>query len=126
MRPTLCLLLLMFVLLSGADRALASAPDRVLVFSRTEQFRHASIPTAVATLQQLASHDGMPADHSENAADFTPATLARHRPITRCHTVDGGRRYTGLGRDEAVCRNPLFLAQLRQGLRFAAGRSPVC
>lgn len=243
MHPTLYLLLLMLTLLSGADRTVAAAPDRVLVFTRTDQFRHDSIPTAVGALQHLASREGMPADHSENATDFTAANLARYRvvvfasttgdvldanqqaalegfighgggfvgvhaaadteygwpwygqlvgawfkahppglqdtqvqperdgrahgtpwpirdelynyrenprgrvqvvatvderrydggsmgadhPITWCHRFGGGRSwYTGLGHDEAVYRNPHFLAQLRQGMRYAAGRSPIC
>lgn len=37
-------------------------------------------------------------------------------PITWCHTFDGGHSwYTGLGHDEAVYRDPDFVAQLRQG-----------
>lgn len=243
MRMPLHVLLALCGLLFGADSAVAAAPDRVLVFTRTQQFRHDSIPTAVATLQNLASREGMRADHSENAADFTAANLARYRvvvfasttgdvldadqqramegfirngggflglhaaadteydwpwygdlvgayfsshppglqdtrvqperagrahgkawpirdelynyrthprprvqvvariderlypggsmgddhPITWCHAFDGGRSwYTGLGHDEAVYRDPNFLAQLRQGLRYVAGTSPRC
>lgn len=243
MRMTLHVFLALCGLLLGADSAVAIAPDRVLVFTRTQQFRHDSIPTAAATLQNLASREGMPADHSEDAANFTAANLARYRvvvfasttgdvldadqqralegfirngggfigvhaaadteyewpwygelvgayfkahppglqdtlvqperngratgtawpirdelynyrdnprprvqvvasvderryhggsmgddhPITWCHAFDGGRSwYTGLGHDEAVYRDPNFLAQLRQGLCYAAGRSARC
>ncbi|MCF7752040.1 ThuA domain-containing protein [Bacillus subtilis subsp. subtilis] len=243
MRIPLRVFLLLCGLLPGADSALAAAPDRVLVFTRTQQFRHDSIPTAVATLRHLASREGMPADHSENAADFTPRNLSRYRivvfanttgdvldadqqralehfigngggfigvhaaadteyewawygqlvgayfkthppglqdtlvqperngrphgkawpihdelynyrdnprprvqvvatvderlypggsmgadhPITWCHSFAGGRSwYTGLGHDAAVYRDPHFLAQLRQAIRYAAGRSARC
>ena len=36
---------------------------RILVFTRTAGFRHASIPTGVATLRELASADGIAVDH---------------------------------------------------------------
>lgn len=242
---TPALLSLLLCLLAPATGSAADAvpAQRVLVFSRTEQFRHDSIPTAVATLQALATGEGMLADHSEDADDVSPANLARYRvvvfasttgdildagqqaalegfiragggfvgvhaaadteyqwpwygqlvgayfkahppglqdtrvqperdgrahgkawairdelynyrdnprprvqvvatvderlyqggtmgadhPITWCHAFDGGRSwYTGLGHEEAVYRDPDFLAQLRQGLRYAAGRSARC
>lgn len=243
MRALLRTLLLLPVLLLGIAHATDAPPERLLVFTHTAGFRHDSIPTAVAALQRLASREGMPADHSEDATDFTSANLARYRvvvfasttgdvldanqqaalegfigngggfvgvhaaadteydwpwygqlvgawfkahppglqdtqvqperdgrprgtpwpirdelynyrdnprgrvqvvatvderrydggsmgadhPITWCHRFGGGRSwYTGLGHDEAVYRNPHFLAQLRQGLRYAAGRSSIC
>lgn len=223
--------------------AAAPAPERMLIFSKTAGFRHESIPTAVATLRQLASDEGLVADHSEDASDFTDANLARYRvvvfasttgevldpaqqrafegfvrngggfvgvhsaadtgytwpwygrlvgawfqghppglqstrvqperdgrpdgtpwpirdeiynyrsnpraqvqvvatvdehlyeggtmgadhPIAWCHPFDGGRAwYTGLGHDAAVYADPNFLAQLRQGLRYAAGQAAPC
>lgn len=215
----------------------------MLVFTKTAGFRHASIPTAVETLQRLASEEGLASDHSEDSEDFTSSNLARYRlvvfanttgevlapgqqqaleefvrrgggfvgvhsaadtghdwpwygrlvgayfeahppglqstqvqpehdgrpagaswpirdelynyrgnprgqvevlatvneaayeggtmgkdhPITWCHAFDGGRSwYTGLGHDDAVYADPNFLALLRQGLRYAAGRSDKC
>ncbi|WP_310061174.1 ThuA domain-containing protein [Lysobacter niastensis] len=47
--------------------------------------------------------------------------------MTGRHAFDGGRSwYTGLGHDDAVYADPHFLAPLRQGLRYAAGRSDKC
>jgi len=58
---------------------------------------------------------------------YAGGSMGADHPITWCHRFGGGRSwYTGLGHDEAVYRNPHFLAKLRQGLRYAAGRSPLC
>jgi len=40
---------------------------RILVFTRTAEFRRASIPTGVATRRELASADGILVDHTEAA-----------------------------------------------------------
>lgn len=238
------LLLALLLVSTPRPAACAAAPaDRVLVFTRTAEFRHDSIPAAIATLQRVAAAEGMQADATEAAGDFTPANLARYRvvvfasttgdvldpaqqaalegfigagggfvgihaaadteydwpwygqlvgayfkahppglqqtrvqperdgrahgkpwpirdelynyrdnprprvqviatvdeglyqggtmvadhPISWCHAFDGGRSwYTGLGHDEAVYRDRMFVAQLRQGLRYAAGRSRRC
>jgi uncharacterized protein len=58
---------------------------------------------------------------------YEGGTMAGDHPITWCHAVDGGRSwYTGLGHDPAVYDDTDFLAQLRRGLRYAAGRSDDC
>ena len=74
------------LLVAGAASA-APAPERVLVFSKTAGFRHASIPTAVATLRQLATEAGLSSDSSEDAADFTAANLARYRVVVFANTT---------------------------------------
>ncbi len=70
-----------------ADIASAATPERALVFTRTTGWRHASIPTAVATLQQLAGAQGLAVDHSENAADFNAANLARYKVVVFANTT---------------------------------------
>jgi type 1 glutamine amidotransferase len=58
---------------------------------------------------------------------YEGGTMAADHPITWCHAFDGGRSwYTGLGHDTAVYEDTNFLAQLRRGLRYAAGRSDDC
>jgi type 1 glutamine amidotransferase len=58
---------------------------------------------------------------------YEGGTMAADHPITWCHAFDGGRSwYTGLGHDAAVYDDNNFLAQLRRGLRYAAGRSDDC
>lgn len=58
---------------------------------------------------------------------YDGGTMGADHPLTWCHAFEGGRSwYTGLGHDEAVYANPGFLAQLRRGLRYAAGRAGEC
>jgi type 1 glutamine amidotransferase len=58
---------------------------------------------------------------------YEGGTMTADHPITWCHAFDGGRSwYTGLGHDPAVYDDANFLAQLRRGLRYAAGRSDDC
>ena len=49
--------------------------DAVLVFTRTEGFRHASIEAGVAALRELASARGLAVEHTEDAGVFSPARL---------------------------------------------------
>ncbi|MFC4728555.1 ThuA domain-containing protein [Coralloluteibacterium thermophilus] len=67
-------LVLMTALLLGAAQALAH--PRVLVFTRTEGFRHDSIPAAVEALRRLAAEEGLGFAHSEDPAVFDDAALA--------------------------------------------------
>ncbi len=58
---------------------------------------------------------------------YQGGTMGADHPIAWCHAYDGGRSwYTGLGHDKAMYRNRDFLTHLRQGLLYAAGRSPTC
>jgi cytochrome c len=54
---------------------------RVLVFSRTAGFRHASIPAAVAAVAHLGAEHGYLVDATEDAGAFTDANLARYRAV---------------------------------------------
>lgn len=59
--------------------------------------------------------------------DYEGGTMGADHPIAWCHGVSRGRSwYTGLGHDVAVYAHRDFLAQLRRGLRYAAGRSDEC
>jgi len=58
---------------------------------------------------------------------YQGGTMGADHPISWCHAFDGGRSwYTGLGHDAALYRTPQFLAQLRQGLRYATGLDADC
>lgn len=66
----------------------ASAPSqqrpsgfRVLVFTKTDGFRHASIPTAVQALRELGAQNGFTVDASEDPGAFTAANLARYAVV---------------------------------------------
>jgi len=229
--------------LMAPGAAQAAEPARVLIFSKTAEFRHDSIPVAVAALQRLAAQESLAVDHGEDASAFTAANLSRYRavvfanttgdvldepqqkaleefvgngggfmgvhsaadtekewpwygglvgawfhshppglqttrvvfesgaadapsdwtvtdeiynyrsnpreqvtvlatvdeddyeggtmgedhPIAWCHAYSGGRAwYTGLGHDAAMYEDTVFQAQLRRGLRYAAGLAPEC
>src|SRR5437016_6235590 len=58
---------------AGAD---AGTPLRVLAFTRTTGFRHASIPAARAALTQMAADRGWGLLLSEDPADFSDQALA--------------------------------------------------
>ncbi len=60
-------------------------------------------------------------------SQYQGGTMGKDHPISWCHRVDGGRSwYTGLGHDASLYDMPQFLAQLRQGLRYASGLSGDC
>ncbi len=85
LRPAFLTLLLACLLLAAP--AVATPPDRVLVFTKTAKFRHESIPVAVAALQRLAIAEGMVADHTEDAGTFTAGNLSRYRVVVFASTT---------------------------------------
>ncbi|HSX64324.1 MAG TPA: ThuA domain-containing protein, partial [Pseudoxanthomonas sp.] len=59
--------------------------------------------------------------------DYEGGTMGDDHPIAWCHAYSGGRAwYTGLGHEAAMYEDAVFLAQLRRGLRYAAGLAPDC
>jgi type 1 glutamine amidotransferase len=80
-------LLCLLAMLTAGAASPAEATERVLLFSKTAGYRHDSIPTAVATLQRLATEGGLVADHSEDASDFSAANLARYRVVVFVSTT---------------------------------------
>ncbi|KIL92436.1 hypothetical protein FAVG1_04847 [Fusarium avenaceum] len=60
----------------------------VLLFSKTEIYRHKCIPAAVAALRALAEQTGLFAlDVTEDAETFNPGTLAGYATIIFLHTI---------------------------------------
>jgi type 1 glutamine amidotransferase len=78
--------LALLALLSSAPVE-ADETGRILIFSKTAGFRHDSIPVAVQTVQRLAREQGLQADHSEDAAQFTRDNLARYRAVVFASTT---------------------------------------
>jgi type 1 glutamine amidotransferase len=62
-------------------------PVRVLLFSRTLGFRHASIPVAVGALRREGARQGMVVDHTEDPARFTASRLRRYRVVVFLSTT---------------------------------------
>lgn len=65
----------------------AQAPARVLVFSKTEGYRHESIPAGQAMLQQLADNHGWGLELTENSGDFTAENLTRYQAVVWLSTT---------------------------------------
>jgi type 1 glutamine amidotransferase len=76
---------LLCALLGGC--ATTAAPDRVLVFTRTEGWRHDSIPAAVAALQRLGAQENLHVDATEDAAAFSADNLGRYRAVVFASTT---------------------------------------
>jgi type 1 glutamine amidotransferase len=66
---------------AGSGAAPTGGPYRVLVFTRTTGFRHASIPAGVAAVRQLGAADGFTVTATEHPAALTPAGLAGYRAV---------------------------------------------
>jgi len=67
--------------------ALSAQTPRVLVFSKTEGFRHASIKAGKAALSKMAAEKGFTADFTEDAAKFVTATLKRYNAVVFLSTT---------------------------------------
>lgn len=59
----------------------ASCHLKLLVFSKTGGFRHASIPDAIAALRKLAASQNVAVDFTEDASVFTTANLSRYNAV---------------------------------------------
>ncbi|MFN0037024.1 MAG: ThuA domain-containing protein [Saprospiraceae bacterium] len=62
-------------------------PPRILLFSKTEAYRHESIPTATAALRKICLANGIAVDTSEDAADFTEKNLRRYNAVVFLNTT---------------------------------------
>jgi type 1 glutamine amidotransferase len=70
------------VLTGASDTSIPPAcHKRLLVFSKTAGYRHASIPAGKIALQALASQHGFSIDFSEDSSVFTTANLARYNAV---------------------------------------------
>ena len=54
---------------------------KVLVFSKTAAFRHGSIPSGIAAIQQLGQQNGFAVDTTEDSTLFTDENLARYDAV---------------------------------------------
>ncbi|MER7458084.1 ThuA domain-containing protein [Micromonospora sp. NPDC126480] len=70
-----------------APAAAEDEPFSILVFSKTAGFRHDSIPTGIAAIQQLGADNGFNVDTTEDGAAFTDENLARYRAVVWLSTT---------------------------------------
>ena len=66
---------------AGCGPAAGPAQYRVLVFTRTTGFRHASIPTGIATIRELGAAGGFAVTATEDPAALRPDGLAGYRAV---------------------------------------------
>jgi type 1 glutamine amidotransferase len=59
----------------------SACPARLLVFSKTAEYRHPSIPAAKEAIRRLAAEHGWTADFTEDASAFTNERLARYDAV---------------------------------------------
>ncbi|MFN0215133.1 MAG: ThuA domain-containing protein [Saprospiraceae bacterium] len=82
---TLFFLALTFILPNCSDHI----PPRILLFSKTEGYRHQCIPTATAALRKLCLENGIAVDTTEDAEDFNAKNLRRYNAVVfLCTTGD--------------------------------------
>jgi Trehalose utilisation/FG-GAP-like repeat/FG-GAP repeat len=56
-------------------------PYRVLVFSKTLGFRHASIPDGITAIQKLGTANNFVVDATEDSTEFTDVNLSRYKAV---------------------------------------------
>lgn len=89
---------LLLLLVSGsfqacdrADSSSISNPEtasaRILIFSKTTGFRHASIPVGKAALRKLGHEHQVKVDTTENAAYFVADSLKQYRAVVFLNTT---------------------------------------
>jgi type 1 glutamine amidotransferase len=74
--------LVVYIFACGSDPASvqdeAYSGERVLVFTKTEGYRHSSISDGVALIRRLGREHDFAVDRTENANDFTEANLGQY------------------------------------------------
>ena len=70
-----------------APVSVAHAPFRLLVFTRTLGFRHASIPAGIAAVEVLGAYNGFTVEATEDPGAFGDANLARFAAVLFLNTT---------------------------------------
>lgn len=65
----------------GGSPSTNACQRKILVFSKTGAFRHASIPAAITALKKLAADHNVTADFTEDATVFNDANLAQYDAV---------------------------------------------
>jgi glucose/arabinose dehydrogenase/cytochrome c551/c552 len=64
-----------------------SGPPRVLIFTKTTGFRHASIPKGIAAIQKLGQENGFVVDSTEDAGMFNDDSLKKYSAVIFLNTT---------------------------------------
>lgn len=81
--------LLAFAVLAVLSISCDNAPDetRILVFSKTAGFRHESIESGIAALQDMGDKHGFLVDTTENSSHFNEENLLRYKAVVFLNTT---------------------------------------
>jgi cytochrome c len=81
-----CLAVLLLLSLHTVPALCQSAPPKVLVFSKTQDFRHDSIPAGIAAIKDMGMKQGWTVDATEDAGQFTDANLSKYDVVVWLNT----------------------------------------
>jgi cytochrome c len=88
---SVCLLLIgsagLYSCLSSRQAAAKATPPRILVFSKTAGFKHASIPQGMAAILKLGQENGFRVDTTKNAAYFQDDSLKNYQAVVFLSTT---------------------------------------
>ncbi|MBL0744338.1 ThuA domain-containing protein [Chryseolinea lacunae] len=73
--------------MSGCRNSSGPTPPRVLVFSKTNGWKHSSIPFANTAIQKLGTENGFAVDTTKNASYFTDDSLRRYHAVVFNNTT---------------------------------------
>jgi type 1 glutamine amidotransferase len=90
--------------LAAAPAAADDRPMRILVFSKTAGYRHASIPDGIALVRRLGRELGTAVDETEDSSVFTPEALRGYRAVVWLSTSGTVLTESGRAAFEAYMR----------------------
>ncbi|MEL6122110.1 MAG: ThuA domain-containing protein [Bacteroidota bacterium] len=79
--------LLLYAVLFIISSCAPKTPDRLLVFSKTEGFRHASIPAGIKSIQSMGVENGFEVVTTEDASMFTTKELKNFNAVVFLNTT---------------------------------------
>lgn len=80
----LCFLFLSFSSCTAQNNSI----PHLLVFSKTDGYRHASIPDGVKALHEIGAENGFSVDHTEDASEFTDENLEQYDAVVFLNTTE--------------------------------------
>jgi type 1 glutamine amidotransferase len=76
-----CVVLVLAGCSGNSSRTTDASLPRILLFTRTKAYHHASIPAAVAAIRLLGQQHGFRVDITDDPASFTSSDLGRYRAV---------------------------------------------
>jgi len=91
MRQSILLFVLTFFTLTASTctaQTAAEEQSNLLVFTKTDGFRHSSIPDGVKALREIGEENGYSIDHTEDAALFNADNLQQYDAVVFLNTTE--------------------------------------